>query len=379
MVNYGKWLNQFNDEHDKYYAEKLVGSLCVFDTTDIENALVGILNNRFNTPNEIYALYPIMSAENLPEKKFDTKREYLSLIQEHTINNDPKKNDSELLVRVILKNYCENNIHKCKFMPDKDSIRKDKSKNIILFTDSIGSGDEVIKFIKNFIKDKTICSYISRGNIKKIFVVAHMSTSKAKEKIQKTKVYKKSNFIEVINERESRTIDSYFKENERHEIKKLCKKYCKSSKKTALGYKNTGLLSIYSYKIQNNAPKILTTCKSKQWYPLFDGRRVDKDDFEKSIKAESPSSLLILFNIIGRFKKNIKERLSEQLSISIGEASEFITKAIDIGYITDTYSITPLGRKKINSLKKVQNRYTENKLLEIERRIALKYRPYYKG
>lgn len=370
-LNDNSWINNFNEE-DKEIAKRLLDSLQFFNLDHIEKEITKILDFRKLKTN--YAMYPIMDIKIL--KQYNEKYEYLGLLEKRNLlltsksgkqNNDA---DSEFIFMNYIRNICKTNknLHN---MPLRTEYKKNKIREIILLTDITATGQQVEDFLKYFIKDKTIKSYISLNLITKIHVVCHMSTIIAIKRLQGLKVYSKKNVIEIKYARIVRTVENYFTDNIKEQILAICKKYTKN--KHPLGYGDVGLLSIYTHKSSNNVPTILNQYK-KKWAGIIEDRR-PKEEFIKKEINESDYNLIHIFLIIKENNNAIAQRLSRKLGISILHSRNILSNLYEAQYITSKGYMTDKGRQLYKKLSIKDNSLD---IKEIDRYVEKVYYPYYK-
>ena len=259
-------------------------------------------------------------------------------------------------------------------MPDRFGLKKNKIKGLLIITDLIASGKQVNDLIKYLLSDPSIRSYISFNLIQDITILSHLCTQSGKENIISRKIYSKKWKIKILYARHARTVDSFFiDKNEKEEIIDLCRRYAQK-KELYLGFGNIGLMSVYEHRIPNNVPAIFIQNKNK-WIPLFENRRVNEDLGAESIRLPESNPLIkkVLF-IAKKTRRNLPERISEQLRINMIQAQE-ITFTLQIaGYLTERNSITSLGNKLLAKTENIPKSYKK-----IDKQLKEKYYPYYKG
>lgn len=187
---------------------------------------------------------------------------------------------------------------------DLDELRERECRSIVVVTDYIGTGRQILTFIEALTRNKTIRSWRSYRMIK-IFAVAFAASPSGLEHVRGARSVSGAWVVEPTATFEQ----APWTQTERDAIVELCEAKCRLSPRFALGYNESRGLFVTERGAPNNLPAILWQ-EVGGWAPLFRERTVETD-FARSVGDYRPGrdSLRGLAERVGQQRMGRNERL----------------------------------------------------------------------
>jgi len=179
---------------------------------------------------------------------------------------------SEGLVGRLLRDFAEagGRTHGAWIAPDADleRLRGERARSIVIATDYIGSGNQLLALAGAIARNRTIRSWRSLGRIE-LHAVAFAATPAALDRIRRSREIAQAWAVEGAPA--FATAIGWARET-RAAIRQLCVTETRIDRAWALGYKGTGGLFASEHGAPNNLPAVFW--QTKAWRPLFPGRAV---------------------------------------------------------------------------------------------------------
>ena len=249
------WLDQFEDS-ERPIAEKLLDSVSYISHEEVCNELQQAVDALVESASGgAIALYPVTNT-----RKFAAFGSYQEL--PFGLKGDlGSEGDVGHLCRDIAK-QCGPSVLA---FPGLHRLKSKRVRRLVLLTDSVGSGQQVLDFLSWVWADRTVRSWHSSGLVR-CFVVSYLFTDAGRA----TCVGHKSKpTFEGL--RACEPGREYWSADERGAIERLCRKY--GAKQTPLGFADSFLLEVFAYSCPNNVPSILRFGNAdKRFRGLFERR-----------------------------------------------------------------------------------------------------------
>lgn len=138
-----------------------------------------------------------------------------------------------------------------KYELNLDQMRTHQIHNLLVVTDNIGSGDQVLRILDFIRRNRTVRSWISNGWLR-FHVLAYAITLGGLERLQRDRRISSVRFVES-----SRGLDSaYWSDAELRKVVSLCHTYA-HKKSEALGRDGAFALTVFAHSIPNNVPAVV--------------------------------------------------------------------------------------------------------------------------
>lgn len=303
-----EWLKQFN-EIDRPYASLLLEKLHWVSSYEFETAIRNQLQTISDNSQGRIALFVEREVSlNETVYRFNNEKPRRAFGKAfEQIKNTDESNDigSEGVLNTIATTFKRSNSLKFSYYPSAEKMRKEKIRNVVILTDTIGSGDQILSFINCFSKTPSLRSWYSSRHVK-FHIICYAATESGLRLIDKH-VFKPITLYKKI----CPTIENSFDVVDKRKIIKLCIDYNPESKinKSFLGYGGVSSLICYAHGLPNNSPNILFK-RTKKWNPLFRGRTAI--DFKDELPT-GPSILRVddYLNILGQKRIAASEKFKK--------------------------------------------------------------------
>ncbi|HHZ8355216.1 phosphoribosyltransferase-like protein [Morganella morganii] len=376
-----EWLKQFN-EIDRPYASLLLEKLHWVSSYEFETAIRNQLLTISDNSEGRIALFVEREVSNYETVyKFNNEKPRRAFGKAfEQIKNIDESNDigSEGLLNTIATTFKRSNALKFSYYPSAEKMREEKIRDIVILTDTIGSGDQILSFINCFSKTPSLRSWYSSKHVK-FYIICYAATESGLRLID-NHILKPI----VIYKKICPTIENSFNDVDKRKIIKLCIDYNPESKiinKSFLGYGGVSSLICYAHGLPNNSPKILFK-RSKKWNPLFRNRTaVDfKDELptgastlrideymnllgqkrivasEKFKKLNSEGKIFILvLSSLSRAPRTVNA-IASRSGLSYIQVSDIIVRLRFLDWINDKNRLTDEGHMLLDSLRKKQTK-----------------------
>lgn len=341
------WLAQVLDE-ERTTAEELLDGIQYISQEDLMHGLQSALNELLNGLSGTTALYPV------------TNTYALGAFETYTAFPFGKNGDlgSEGDLGHLCRDVCKaHSGSECLAFPCLESIREHRVRHVVLVTDTISSGNQVIQYLNWIWANRTIRSWWSAGFVR-FHVLSYLYTERAKDLVQRHPSQPKCNGIQV-----ARRGHRHWPHTERAPIVELCEKY--GPGKNVLGFGDQFSLDVFSYSCPNNVPSILRFDHSKTKFQGLFGRR--PSEVSGSVVSGPDANLAALNSWLGVRASSIVDLLCftlmtkpatpEQLSVKLGlpivSINNSLNASIKAGYVRVSgraFRLTPEGLRFARSL-----------------------------
>lgn len=377
-----QWLNNFSST-ERSTATLLLDSLEIVSPTDIRVGLRRLLDSL--TDEEVgkpAVLVPVLSVEDIvfPKDHSGPPVAYVNFAPGAPIASTP---GSEGLIGNLIRELTGSEaaassdvwLHPSR---DVEALRAARCHTLVLVTDYCGSGDQIIRFARAFVRNPTIRSWRSHGWIK-VHVVAFASSVVASERIRRDTAV---DCLSVVGPAAS-FVSAQWTSEEREAIETLCVTHLTSKeRREALGYKESAGLFVMHTGVPNNVPKVLTRT-AMGWNPLFEGsvcppdlvrelasyspkrdlRRVAKEARQTRISvvldagrlSGTAGTLIAMLSLIS-LKARTRTELSHALHLSEERIQELLGFLVGAGLVNSDLRLTWAGRMELLAGKRLPRR-----------------------
>jgi len=377
-----QWLNNFSST-ERSTATLLLDSLEIVSPTDIRVGLLHLLNSL--TDEEVRkpaVLIPVLSVKDIvfPKGHSGLPVAYVNFAPGSPIASTP---GSEGLIGNIVRELTGSEsaapsdvwLHPSR---DVKALRAARCHTLVFLTDYCGSGDQVTRFARAFVRNATIRSWRSYGWTK-VHVVAFAASVLASERIQRDTAV---DYLSVAGPAAS-FVSAQWTTEEREAIKTLCVKYLTSKeRRQTFGYKGSAGLFVTHTGVPNNVPKVLTRTATG-WHPFFEGtvcppdlvrelasyspkrdlRRVTKEARQTRVSAvlesgrlRGTSETLIAMLSLVSLKAQTRTELSHALHQSEERIQELLGFLVGAGLLKSDLRLTWAGRMELLAGKRLPRR-----------------------
>lgn len=182
-------------------------------------------------------------------------------------------------------------------------LRSRKCRSIVIATDYIGSGSQILKLAEAIGRNRTIRSWRSRGLLK-VYVVSFAATPTAISRLERTSAIDAAWPVEGA---PSFGTAIGWTDEARAAIRDLCITETRISKKWALGWADSAGLFVSEHGVPNNLPAVFW--QTKRWRPLFPGRQVPGEVAHALRDTRPRPSMRELAEIVGQLRIGRNQRI----------------------------------------------------------------------
>ncbi|HFE3430232.1 hypothetical protein ACLBW6_05380 [Enterobacter hormaechei] len=392
------WLEQF-EEQDQPYASLLLRKIQWVSSHEFEikiNALVDTICNKKEDKIALFVEREVLDDETVYSFNADKPQRAFGNAFPPILSTIDKKIEigSEGILNNIITRFQRLDSRKYYNYPSAEIMRSKRINKVVVLTDTIGSGNQLNRYLDCFWNTPSIKSWLSSGHIN-IYVVCFAATEFGLSRVEHNKT-KPSVFYSRI----CPTIDNSFTYQERKRIYEICNKYNPLKKHTKttsfLGYGDVSSLICYSHGLPNNAPLILYK-RSATWKPFFRGRatndviaelpgsmsNINEKEYLRVMGEKRLSASQKLATLDGEAKKTIlllaalnksprsNGAIASRSGLSSNEVCTMLTKLMYLEWVDSKRRITDEGRFLLSYLRK------ENKKLFSEKTLPSSDNIYY--
>lgn len=289
-----EWLGRLI-ESQRPAATLLIDSLEIHDHTAVLNSIIETVRKIAATgadPQPV-AVIPIRSMEDLPPLE-DGVEQHIAYTTFNPGSSFPPLPGSEADIGTVLRTLVQGD--PATFLSPEltlAELRELKVRSICLVTDYSGSGTQVLRFVKAFLRNSTIASWISYGFVR-IHVVAHAASFEASTLFREQKHVR---FWVANVAKSSQSTD--WSEGERRAVIEFCEANTEDSEKEySLGYGGSFGLYLTNYRVPNNLPHVLIRNEGNP-PGLFPGREVPRGFYAELPTYVPPRSLDRILRHVG--------------------------------------------------------------------------------
>jgi hypothetical protein len=274
-----RWLKNF-DPDDRPMARRLLDSVRFASTgqivTSIRDRLIeGVSTGRIRPP---VFLVPALSIEDIdagPPPNLTARHvAFQTYAPNGPISSTPGSEGLiGRIVRDILKYRLLNSHDIIPPTSTLEDLRAGKCRSIVLVTDYVGSGTQLVDFAETFVRHPTLRSWRS-GNLLKLHGLTFAATLQAVERVNAPR----SPIDQFWNVETVRSLnDPDWSELHRTALERLCvRNAIKGLKHQAMGYKSSGGLFVSDFGVPNNVPAVLRQ-QAPGWSSFFENRTVPEE------------------------------------------------------------------------------------------------------
>lgn len=279
---------------------------------------------------------------------------------------------------------------------DVQFLKSEKIQDILVLTDVISSGGQIVSFVKSLLRNPTIRSWNS-GDRVKIHVLAFAATEAGREYVRKSLVKPKSErrrleHFALRNLHHAHTVETLpFSQDIRDDLIDFCVRYSGlSSQKLEkwrdlrfgpLGYANTGMMFLgTTSSVPNNLPMVLTR-RGPDWNPFLLGREMPEEvlgssvgyfpsenrslaenfkhihDLSQYYRARKVENANLAPELILLQKIRLPQAEPAEAALHFGQLTlagyeEAIADLAKLGLVTDEGHVTPLGLKEARNVRR---------------------------
>lgn len=365
-----RWLGNFNPE-DKSIARLLLDSLRVVSASEIRSGLTRLLIEQMDAaePGVPTLLLPVRDTSDFATDTKGVPVAYRDFDPALKMSSEP---GSEGIIANICRDIRRDHSKK-KFVfaasSGLETLRNKRIRRIVFVSDYAGSGQQVLSYIRSFLRSPTIRSWRSYGWTT-IDVFLFAISRSARILIMKSGLVDNLHFVETAQHFST----AKWSESELERVIALCRQYA-SKPTNALGWKDSRGLFVLQHTVPNNLPIVLLQTSGPsyqndgQWSPMFPKRSIspqlqvqlsgynpavttgpleDMGDAKPSLTSPTHINPL-LFALLGALVSGSRIRpvLLENLSVSIFQLEAMITTLIKLQLIDDSLRPTDLGRTEL--------------------------------
>lgn len=374
------WLNHFDDK-DQPIARKLISGLTLVSSREFEigiKKLIDTVVDQHSGPVALYAVREVDVSRSIFDEATGSTHSGASDCGEciDAVGRGPDIG-SEGRVAALITQVSRSNPSTCLNHPGINQMRRKNCRMIVLIDDLLGSGNRVTKFFRAIWQDLTIRSWASFGYVRFV-VMAFAATETGRMRTAR---------IQQIDSITTHRVCPTFRtlpwpQFTRRTCSTLCKAYSIKTRRPnmALGYDNIMASLVFEHGCPNNTPSILwaEASRNRSWTPLFPNRAIQSAEhsvFPPEIARREPASVLIdagQTRLAQRSREGQREPATIALIIlaliakgyrrdgslifatglSNRELERHVQRCTEIGWITISRRITPLGVSELNSARR---------------------------
>lgn len=287
---------------------------------------------------------------------------------------------SEGLVGRLLRDFAEagSQSHGGTWIPpdaDLQRLRDERCRSIVLATDYIGSGDQILALARAVTRNRTIRSWQSL-DLLKIYVVAFAATPAALDRLREANAVDNAWSVEGAPSFETAV---GWTEDAREAIRELCCTESRIGRRWALGWGETAGLFVSEHGVPNNLPAVFW--QAKHWRPLFPWRKVPPEvarEFgdlrpspplpevaervgqlrigrnERISSMPHTSTMLLKLLLLIAQKPRTADYFGAQLGIDIADVTGLIASLEELELVGADGRITTRGRQELGAQKRAR-------------------------
>lgn len=268
-----KWLQQFEPSF-RARAENMISQLVLVSSDEFRNKLLSEIKTLAETLEEPIAMFSSRETEE-GEQYFPTEGSVQAVMGGEV--------GSEGIVAQLVTSLHRSYPGKYWAHPTLAEMRENRVRNIIVVDDVVASGTRAVKFVRRLLENKTIRSWLSLGLLRGVYICAYSAMQKGHSFVNSELFSSKGllhqrgelRFARPAPSLSDKVVDPH-KKNIYRGIIELCTRYKKRGRKkdrNYLGYKDSGMLMVFSHSCSNNSPSLLWS-HAGGWNPLFPNRVV---------------------------------------------------------------------------------------------------------
>lgn len=257
-------------------------------------------------------------------------------------------------------------------------LRDARCRSIVVVTDYLGTGSQVLALTSALTRNRTIRSWRSRGL--RIYVAGFAASQDAVIRVRQHRSVDDAWPVEIA----PTIMDAPWNPDARAAVVALCEQECRVPLDRALGFSGTGGLFLTERSAPNNLPAVLTQ-NTTGWVPLFPDRTVPVE-FARLVGEYRPTeSLSDLANRLGQIRLGRNDRVKDmrgasrlaiavlalanaapctdlsiagELSLDQMRARRLLQSLCHWGFVDSEGAITEAGRRELAAHKRGRRRTT---------------------
>jgi len=257
-----------------------------------------------------------------------------------------------------------------------ERLRAQKCRSVVIATDYIGSGDQILALARAITRNRTIRSWRSLG-LFKIYAVAFAATPAALDRLREADEVDNAWSVEAAPSLETAGLG--WTKEAREAIQELCLTETRIDKKWALGWGDTAGLFASEHSVPNNLPAVFW--QRKAWRPLFPRREIPIEVAQQfgDLRPSPPlpelatrvgqlrigrnrridsmpqmSELLLKLLLLIAQKPRTTESFAAQLGIDVEDVVSLRKSLEQLSLVDTAGSITDRGRQEIDAQKRAR-------------------------
>lgn len=370
-----RWLQNFRAS-ERAYAELLIDSLQIASSPEIDRGLAGFLpslrsRSAFETPG---LLLPALDVRDV-RKHAGLPPQSNVVAYDNFEPGDPVTwtRGSEALIGVTLRDIVGEDptetgadwLHPHSAL---NSLRVSRCRSLVLCTDYCGTGHQVLRYARSFMRNRTLRSWRSFGWLK-VYVVAYAASTSALAKIRA------SGDVDdawAVTQAPSFS-DAQWTPEERTQILDLCARLSGSGNRKGLGYQGSSGLYASDVRVPNNVPEVLRRT-GPHWNPFFEGRHLPLELAREisgyrpardlsgvarelrenrlaealfSNKRRTGSAQAVMLLALLAADRSSEFELASKLGIDIPEVEELLAALVAADFIDGIHRVTSAGHREL--------------------------------
>ncbi|WP_456860477.1 phosphoribosyltransferase-like protein [Geodermatophilus sp. SYSU D00691] len=269
---------------------------------------------------------------------------------------------------------------------DVDALRDRKCRLLVLVTDYSGSGTQVTRFARTFVRNERIRSWRSFGWLK-VVVVAYAMAMDARRACTASKYVDRITAAMPARSFE----DADWTPSEQEEIRRICRHYVpRRQRRAALGFGGSAGLFLTHTSVPNNIPMVLRR-QPPGWQPFLvgsDGRTVPQDliselkDYRppernlvavaeasdqlrlaraiESGRLRTPADRLVALLALVAHQTSDVPTVSHRLGRPEAEIQAMLAFLQHVGLVAEDLSVTARGRAELHHSRRLDRTATAN-------------------
>ena len=369
------WLSNFPEGADRNLALDLLNSLSIIAWSDARAALNDLVERTLADLNGPTWMLPVMAAEDILERLSEPKGFTIVPFENYSpgsgISSLP---GSEAAIGNLVRAFMDRPgvLEPQATLKELESARV---RTVLLVTDFIGTGKQVLDYIDMLRRSGTIKSWQSFGWVKFV-VVAYATSATAEQRLLDSGHVSDVQFVTT----EPTLSTLPWPVAKAAQAIALCRRYPPG--RGGLGYKSHGGLFIIQESVPNTIPEMFTD-DSVGWTPLLGSRRMPPDlreevrsvhsptvrfeqvakDFsqvrlaeamDRQMRYENKQVLTLIALCINR--NGSIARVESALGVNRAEAERLVAYCIKSGWLDDSLRSTALGRFELEAGKRKPRR-----------------------